>query len=201
MPTRNFKVSALDDIGNPDAPPGSSEWAKWMLGQAKLCRGDLERDVAGLQNLIKKLEKHGAWKALGFVSFAFLCQMELQLDDRQLERIKHAKRGQAIGAVLAAETAEPMREQGRPKEEQEGCENNGVNSTIIRGSTNSQYLAARIARDRPDVLERMKAGEFRSVRAAAIEAGIVKVLTPLEQIRKLLPKLTAAERKALAEEL
>jgi hypothetical protein len=33
----------------------------------------------------------------------------------------------------------------------------------------------RIARDRPDVLERMKQGEFLSVRQAAIAAGIVKV--------------------------
>jgi hypothetical protein len=33
---------------------------------------------------------------------------------------------------------------------------------------------ARIARDHPDIPERMKAGEFRSIRAAAREAGIVR---------------------------
>lgn len=37
----------------------------------------------------------------------------------------------------------------------------------------SSYLTRRIARDRPDFLERMKQGEYKSVRAAAIEAGIV----------------------------
>lgn len=42
------------------------------------------------------------------------------------------------------------------------------------GSNNAEYLTARIVRDRPDILERMKRGEFRSIRAAAIEAGIVK---------------------------
>ena len=31
----------------------------------------------------------------------------------------------------------------------------------------------RIARDRPDILERMKAGEFAYVRQAAIAAGII----------------------------
>jgi hypothetical protein len=36
----------------------------------------------------------------------------------------------------------------------------------------AEYLTRRIARDHPDLFERMKAGEFRSVRAAAIEAGI-----------------------------
>jgi len=35
-------------------------------------------------------------------------------------------------------------------------------------------ILPRLARDRPDILERVKAGEFKSARAAAIEAGIVK---------------------------
>jgi hypothetical protein len=38
------------------------------------------------------------------------------------------------------------------------------------------YLTARIARDRPDIRERMKAGEYASVRAAAIDAGIPHVV-------------------------
>jgi hypothetical protein len=45
----------------------------------------------------------------------------------------------------------------------------------VKGSGGQKYLVARIARDRPDVLERMKQGEFLSVRQAAIAAGIVKV--------------------------
>lgn len=42
------------------------------------------------------------------------------------------------------------------------------------GGTSAAYLTRRIARDRPDLIQRMKAGEFSSVRAAAKEAGIVK---------------------------
>jgi hypothetical protein len=45
----------------------------------------------------------------------------------------------------------------------------------VKGSGGQKYLVSRIARDRPDVLERMKQGEFLSVRQAAIAAGIVKV--------------------------
>ncbi len=44
----------------------------------------------------------------------------------------------------------------------------------VSAGNNAVYLTRRIARDRPDILERMKAGEFTSVRAAAKEAGIVK---------------------------
>ena len=44
----------------------------------------------------------------------------------------------------------------------------------VKGSGGQKYLGARIARDRLDVLERMKKGEFLRVRQAAIAAGIVK---------------------------
>jgi hypothetical protein len=45
----------------------------------------------------------------------------------------------------------------------------------VKGSGGQKYLVSRIARDRPDVLERMKQGEFLSVRQAAIAAGIIQV--------------------------
>jgi hypothetical protein len=51
---------------------------------------------------------------------------------------------------------------------------NRVVSPVQYGSTNAEYLTARIARDNPQVFGRMKAGEFRSVRQAGIAAGIVK---------------------------
>jgi hypothetical protein len=51
---------------------------------------------------------------------------------------------------------------------------NNVTGDIMQRGNNADYLTARIARDRPDILARMKAGEFRSVRAAAREAGIVR---------------------------
>jgi hypothetical protein len=36
----------------------------------------------------------------------------------------------------------------------------------LKFGTNLDYLTRRIARDHPDILQRMKAGEFKSVRAA-----------------------------------
>lgn len=69
-------------------------------------------------------------------------------------------------AQARAQEALPLREVGRPAQEQEdeeGQRENGVNNTITimqRGSTNADYLCARIARDRPDVLARMKVGAF-----------------------------------------
>ena len=49
-----------------------------------------------------------------------------------------------------------------------------TNDSPPERGTASEYLAARLARDNPDILERVKAGEFPSMRAAAVAAGIVK---------------------------
>jgi len=67
-----------------------------------------------------------------------------------------------------------------------------------RGNSAS-HLATRIKRERPDISERLAKGEFKSVRAAAIEAGIITPPTPLEQMQKLWAKLDAANRMAFTE--
>ena len=51
---------------------------------------------------------------------------------------------------------------------------NKVDTSTLKGSRDADYPTRRIARDFPEILERMKSGEFRSVRAAVKEAGIVK---------------------------
>jgi hypothetical protein len=38
----------------------------------------------------------------------------------------------------------------------------------------SESLTARLARDHPEIFERLKAGEFKSAKAAALAAGIIK---------------------------
>src|SRR5262249_22424708 len=58
----------------------------------------------------------------------------------------------------------------------------GAIGALKRGDNQADYPTARIARDRPDIPSRMKAGEFKSVRAAAAEAGFVRrtAAVPLE---------------------
>jgi ribosomal protein L2 len=50
----------------------------------------------------------------------------------------------------------------------------GHTSPSYKGGHSKEYLVARIARDHPDILERMKAGEYEYVRQAAIAAGIIR---------------------------
>ena len=62
--------------------------------------------------------------------------------------------------------------------------NDSNNITVVSRGNDSDYLTRRIARDFPDILKRMKAGEFNSVRAAAKEAGIVKDPTGLQLLHR-----------------
>jgi hypothetical protein len=57
----------------------------------------------------------------------------------------------------------------------------------------ADYLARRIARDRPDILQAMKDGQYRSVRQAAIAAGIIYI--PADEDKGLM-RLYEAWRKA-----
>ena len=70
-----------------------------------------------------------------------------------------------------------------------------------KAGNRSAYLVARMARDRPDILERMKAGEFASVREAAREAGIIREVSLVEQVLRLWQKATPEERQAIREQL
>lgn len=74
-----------------------------------------------------------------------------------------------------------------------------VNEVKPKKGTSRAYTLERLKRQRPDLFRRVVRKEM-SANAAAIEAGFRKVPTPLEQIRKLLPRLTAEEWNALADE-
>jgi len=69
------------------------------------------------------------------------------------------------------------------------------------GGTGAEYLLRRLSRMDGDWLARYEAGEFKSVRAAAIAAGIVKVPTVIDKLRAAWKKATKEERLAFLEEI
>jgi hypothetical protein len=80
-----------------------------------------------------------------------------------------------------------------------GVHHDSSNITITRGTTLA-YTLDRLSRKHPKLYQRVIAGEL-SANAAAIEAGFRKRPRPLEQIRRLIPKLTAQERRLVARDL
>lgn len=186
MPALSVRVSALDEAGDRDAPVGSRPWAVWVVRQAKLRREEVERDASLLRDLIAKMQKHEAWKVLGVPSFDMLCTTQLRLSADEVSAVLKARKGQTVGAVL--------RRVGRPK----AGEGNGSNRTFSRGD-NAAYLAARLRRDHPDaVFDESVRG---SVRQAAIAAGIVKVPSVLDQLRKIWAKASESDRRTFLEEI
>ncbi len=58
---------------------------------------------------------------------------------------------------------------GRPTVEEQEVIN--PSQRRVNYGENAEYLTARIARDRPDILDHMKAGDYPSVRAASMHRG------------------------------
>jgi hypothetical protein len=75
-----------------------------------------------------------------------------------------AERKDAAKRAKEAVPLAPEKHAGAGRGNKTVSETNGFKSS----DCNAEYLTRRIARDNPELLERMKAGEFKSVRAAAI---------------------------------
>lgn len=189
MPVRR---THLDEPGSLQATKGSREWCVAVLREAKAERKQLESDARSLGQWLNALRKVEAWKVLDKLSWSTLL-VDLDLTDEQADALITSKKGDTVGAVIArAESAKALSKHGGDRK---SGEEQGNNITLKRG-TDPNYLTARIARDRPDILERMKAGEFKSVRAAAIEAGIVKPDTPLVLLQRAWKRADEKERTA-----
>jgi hypothetical protein len=122
-------------------------------------------------------------------------------------------------AKLAAQQAKPLRLEGEELKEKraEGGRAGGHlggrgkkrNPSLLKennkegfpSGTSSAYLTERMARDTPHILDRLKEGEFKSVRAAAIEAGIIvpKPVDRLGKIKREWEKLSEEDRGVFLE--
>lgn len=70
-----------------------------------------------------------------------------------------------------------LKAHGRPRK---GEEVKGSDLTLKARGESAEYIKARLRRDHPEIAEALERGEYRSARAAAIEAGIIK---PVPTIR------------------
>ena len=97
-----------------------------------------------------------------------------------------------------AEKAQPLKEFG---EAGPGRGKRSLEKTqkIKTGST--EYWVNRIARDRPDILEEMKAGKFESVREAVRAAGWQRKPGVVEKTLAFWEKATFKERATIAVEV
>jgi hypothetical protein len=163
--------------------PGSDKSLDTLIGLARDRIKWLDRDADYFLDKVDRIREAGTWpKAIPFgePTWDRFCEEVLGFGAAFIDRIREGKeilasRGVATPtahqALTVAERAAdplPLGEPGRPAKDE------GPGSKPIGKRRDTEYLTARIARDRPDILARMQAGEFKSVRAAAIAAGIVR---------------------------
>jgi hypothetical protein len=173
---------------------------KWQ----SIAQGRFRDDCRALLQMIDETDTHRLWETYADGWYkdrdTFLRKVVLidyDLTEQSLsEIVARLRRGENVRLTLAERTVdraivvETLAVQGRPLRGNE----KGDNSTFSRGSTSADYLTARIKRDRPDIAERMQRGEFRSVRAAAIEAGLVARPDPMQQARRAFERLPPEDR-------
>ena len=156
------------------------------MNYAKSTARDVSAKCGDLQKILRTMQECDAHKAAGFVSFEAFISRRVGISSDQAKAVLDAKPSVKVAAVL--------RKVGRPK----AGEGNDSNRSISAGA-GPAYLAARLRRDHPDaVFDESVRG---SVRQAAIAAGIVKVPSVLDQLRKLWAKATDADRRTFMDEV
>lgn len=189
--------------------PLSPAWFKWRIGSARQGAANTAIDSRPFINCVRDIKRHKAWEVYfkdGEKTWERFCKELLDTEPEFVDQVEIGvevleeaghfgpiPEKQAIDVAMRARNAKELMEHRRPTKEE--SDDKGNNVTFIRGN-NPDYLAARIKRDRPDIHERMKAGEYKSVRAAAKDAGIIRELATLEKAQKLWLKMTAKERAA-----
>jgi len=210
----------LDETEDQFAHPGTRPWAIYFVNQAQTTRYELEQRAESLRDLILILKKNEAWKPLGISSFEVLCRNKIKLEMNQVDAIMASKRGETIGTVLSKTEAIRARRAEHPEETQQatadavGCAQSMV-ATIINKSSDSeesliipnwirghdeQVSFRRLPSSEQQRLIDLPPDQRRgAVRRAAINAGIIRLPTPLEQAQKAFEKLDSQDRLAFVE--
>ncbi len=171
---------------------GTKEWAERLVDAIKTDHRYSERDVSLFAEHAAEAKLNEIWKVVSGGDWLRFCAEYLNLPAAYVDAIMvgvGTLRGAGHNGPIPAEQAKrvaalanepkPLQLEGgdkRSDQYQNHYYNYNSDSPQQQG-TSADYLTARIARDRPDILERMKTGEYRSVRQAAIEAGIVNAKT------------------------
>lgn len=198
---------------DPSTIPGSPEYISatlvWLRNTLKSAESDCVPVARHIPHYRKWAVDHGRdWDAF--------CREELDAEPEWIAAIERGvavleRRGhvgpisskEATTAAQIMAAAEPLgpahAEKGSPTRNPTGRKgkNKGSDATQDPKERGSSYLASRIRRDAPEIASAVERGEYPSIRAAAIAAGIVKVATPEQKAEKALAKLEEPARAAL----
>lgn len=212
-----LRTHDLEEVGSLDAPPGSREWAIAVRHELQGRLSDERASAAALKGMLSLMAEHEGWKELSgpagkpFRTFEQFCLARhpfgLGYDLAAINRIVADR--EVRDARQVALEAQPVGAHGGDRKSAEASAHQPYNDKVDSDSAGAGagYLAARLKRDRPDILDRVISGELPSMRAAAKEAGIpltetcTHALTPAAFARAALKHLGVNGCRALMAEL
>jgi hypothetical protein len=168
--------------------PTSKEYAIQTVRALKQYLEAADIDEDRVREELQRIDRYRHWKVLGYKSRAEMLQAE-GLADR-LRKIRRRIKQLDGKTINAADNYDPS-----------PGSLDIVKASRMGAGNSADYLTARLKRDHDDIFQRLAGGEFRSVRQAAIAAGIVKVPGGLDRLRAAWKKATKEERLAFLEEI
>jgi hypothetical protein len=178
-----------------DFPPGSVDRAKALSGLVHAAWSLVSTTERTWQRELERARREDVPRLLGFADFdSYLVALIGKTEDQARDTVR--QRGQQLAADDEVKRLNTRREAGAKGGRGKKAVDN-INS--FRGGTGASYLVRRLKRDAPDIAAALARGEYRSARAAAIAAGIVKVPTPMERAKKAALSLSPSDRKRLAQ--
>jgi hypothetical protein len=210
-------VHNLADIGEPNAPEGSPEWCKWAHHGLRIQKNDTQSRVTGLKYGLIGFKDDEHWKQLrdrtgaSFLSWEDYVQCPEPFGLGMVLTIANAVMIETDDRRLLADVYRRADEQDRANQRpahvhiKRDVYDNPRDIHVRPSGTSTERALRRLRKDRPDLHARVLAGEI-SANAGMIEAGFRKKRTSrrrsvLDRILKLLPQLTASERKRLRDAL
>jgi len=149
-------------------------------------------------------EANEFYAELGYDSADEMIQQELLIKPEWVRiAVEWLNQEQRVEPVTKAEVEVALGSHGGDRRSTQAKEDQGDIVTLKRGNQ-AAYLQARLRRDAPEVADALERGEHRSVRAAAIAAGIIKPVPTIRLVSdmaavasKLCQHLTLDQRIAL----
>jgi hypothetical protein len=144
--------------------PGSPLWCWQTISALQHLWQTFTLDYDRYMKVWTEAEEHRVWEKVPYDN-------PFGTKENMLQRLALGDQGAARVRVMEkAMNAEPLGKNGGRRNK--GESHHAGQHTTRNGRQSTDYLSARIARDHPDIWERMKQGEFASVAEAARAAGI-----------------------------
>lgn len=178
-------ISATDRLDSLEPIP-ESKWGELLRARCLYIHIQFPHDCRCLLDWVREAQAFRMWEKTGHKDLGDLIRNGLELDPEQVEwaliGLKHLKPDWAVpfekavkAGMLAvksqAESAPELKDGGDRKSEV-FRRNQGDNVTLKKRGNDQSYLARRLKRDHPAIFDKLET--YPSVRAAALEAGIVK---------------------------